>query len=119
MLDGEGVFGIARAFLQAGAHAVVASVWPIEDREAERVFTRFSDALGDGVTVDEALRIAQEDARAAGLPTGAWAGLVVVGDGGWAPFPGGVTRWTAGRWAAMIAGIGVAVAAVWRLFRRR
>lgn len=96
VVDGEGVFGIARAFLQAGARAVVASVWPVEDREAERVFTRFSDALGDGVTVDEALHIAQEDARAAGLPAAAWAGLVVVGDGGWAPFPGGVSRWHRG-----------------------
>lgn len=119
VVDGEGVLGMARAFLQAGARGVVASVWPIEDREAERIFTRFSDALGEGMTVDDALRVAQEDARASGLPTGAWAGLVVVGDGGWAPFPGGVSRWGAGRWAAVIAGIGVAVAAVWRRLGRR
>jgi hypothetical protein len=118
VVDGEGVLGMARAFLQAGARGVVASVWPIEDREAERIFTRFSDALGQGMTVDDALRVAQEDARASGLPTGAWAGLVVVGDGGWAPFPGGVSRWGAGRWAAVIAGIGVAVAAVWRRLLR-
>ena len=46
VLRGEGVMSLARAFFQAGAHTVVASLWPLRDDEAAIFFDRFYDHLG-------------------------------------------------------------------------
>jgi hypothetical protein len=89
MLRGEGVMGLARAFFQAGAHTVVASLWPLRDDDGAALFDRFYAHLGDGLSVSRALRAAQRDRIAAGAPSYAWAGLVVLGDGDLVPLPGG------------------------------
>jgi hypothetical protein len=89
VLRGEGVMGIARSFFPAGAHTVVASLWPLRDDDGAALFDRFYVHLGRGRSVAEALRAAQLDRRAAGAPAYAWAGLLVLGDGGLVPLPGG------------------------------
>jgi hypothetical protein len=89
MLRGEGVMGMARAFFQAGAHTVVASLWPLRDDDGEALFDRFYTHLARGKSVAAALRAAQRDRIAAGAPAYAWAGLMVLGDGGLVPLPGG------------------------------
>ncbi|HEX5757812.1 MAG TPA: CHAT domain-containing protein, partial [Thermoanaerobaculia bacterium] len=81
VLRGEGVMGLARAFFQAGAHAVVASLWPLRDDEAEALFASFYRRLGGGASLAAALRAAQTERLRAGAPAAAWAGLVVLGDG--------------------------------------
>jgi CHAT domain-containing protein/tetratricopeptide (TPR) repeat protein len=89
LLRGEGVMSLARAFFQAGAHTVVASLWRLRDDEAADLFDRFYRHLGKGLSVAAALRSAQRDMIAGGTPAAAWAGLVVLGDGGLVPLPGG------------------------------
>ena len=89
MLRGEGVMGMARAFFQAGAHTVVASLWPVRDDDGAALFDRFYVHLGQGRSVAAALRAAQRDRIEAGAPAYAWAGLMVLGDGGLVPLPGG------------------------------
>jgi CHAT domain-containing protein len=89
VLRGEGVLGIARAFFQAGAHTVVASLWPLRDDDGAALFDRFYAHLGAGLSVSRALRAAQRDRIAAGAPAYAWAGLEVLGDGDLVPLPGG------------------------------
>jgi len=89
VLRGEGVLGIARAFFQAGAHTVVASLWPLRDDDGAALFDRFYAHLGEGLSVSRALRAAQRDRIAAGAPAYAWAGLEVLGDGDLVPLPGG------------------------------
>jgi CHAT domain-containing protein/tetratricopeptide (TPR) repeat protein len=92
ILRGEGVVGFGRAFLQAGAHAVVGGLWPLRDDDAARLFDAFYRHLGEGASMGSALRAAQREAIRDGLPASAWAGLVVVGDGGFTPLkaePGG------------------------------
>lgn len=89
VLRGEGVMSLARAFFQAGAHTVVASLWPLRDDEAALFFDRFYDHLGDGLSVAAALHAAQQDRMADGAPPAAWAGVIVLGDGGRVPVPGG------------------------------
>ncbi|HEX3526844.1 MAG TPA: CHAT domain-containing protein [Thermoanaerobaculia bacterium] len=89
VLRGEGVMGLARAFFQAGAHTVVASLWPLRDDDGAALFDRFYTHLGEGQSVAGALRAAQRDRLAAGAPAYAWAGLMVLGDGDLVPLPGG------------------------------
>lgn len=89
VLRGEGVMSLARAFFQAGAHTVVASLWPLRDDEAAVFFDRFYDHLGSGLSVAAALHAAQRDRIEAGAPAAAWAGIVVLGDGDVVPLPGG------------------------------
>jgi len=85
VLRGEGVMSLARAFFQAGAHGVVASLWPLRDDESAVLFRRFYRRLAEGETVGEALHGARCEAIEAGEPAAAWAGLVVLGDGDLVP----------------------------------
>jgi CHAT domain-containing protein/tetratricopeptide (TPR) repeat protein len=113
VLRGEGVMSLARAFFQAGAHTVVASLWPLRDDEAALFFDRFYDHLGSGLSVAAALHSAQRDRIAAGAPAAAWAGIVVLGDGDVVPLPGGRKRnplpWALALGALLLLGAGAAV----------
>ncbi len=88
LLGGEGAQSLARAFLEAGAGAVLASLWPLEDREAATLLAGFSEELGRGRSVAEALWAARAAAMDGGMATAGWAGVIVVGDGDLRPLPG-------------------------------
>lgn len=88
--DGEGLSGLARAFLYAGARAILASHWPVRDDAAARLTTRAIGALASGERQrrSEALRGAMlslmDDASDPSLAhPSAWAPFVVVGEGGY------------------------------------
>jgi len=55
----EGVLSVTHAFLQAGAPTVIATLWPLDDREAAAFFPRLHRHLADGLPASEALRLAQ------------------------------------------------------------
>jgi CHAT domain-containing protein len=86
--SGEGVLSLARAFFEAGAHAVVGSRWPLRDADAAVLFDAFYRQLARGASLSEALKITQDEARAAGRPAAAWAGLVLLGNGDLRPLLG-------------------------------
>jgi len=65
----EGVVGLARGFLLAGAAAVVVSLWAINDESTEKLMEHMYLHLGKGSTVPQALRLAM--LRLAGKGTGA------------------------------------------------
>ena len=65
---GEGTFGLARAFLLAGARSIVGSAWDVEDRAASRFMVLFYDALEAGHPRDEALRRARVRMAEEGFP---------------------------------------------------
>jgi CHAT domain-containing protein len=81
VLPGEGPLSLARAFLQAGARAVVGNLWEVRDDEAELLMAAFYRRLGEGATVGAALAAARRERALAGAPAAAWAGTLVVGDG--------------------------------------
>ncbi len=85
ILGGEGAQSLARAFLEAGAGAVLASLWPLEDAEAATLFSDLYRQLGRGVSVAEALRRAQASAAETGRSSASWAGLTILGDGDLTP----------------------------------
>ncbi|XP_044173450.1 tetratricopeptide repeat protein 28-like [Acropora millepora] len=63
ILKGEGVVGIARAFLAAGARSVLISLWAIDD-EATMVFMKsFYQHLRDGKTASAALHQTMKSLR--------------------------------------------------------
>lgn len=120
LLASEGPVGLSHAFFLAGARAVVGSLWPVRDAEAAPLIREFYDRLAAGATIEEALAGARRDRLAAGAPAAAWAGFVLLGDGAWAPFPGGVPSpgGPAGRWLLLVAVVVVAAAAAAGLNRR-
>ncbi len=67
VVRGEGMYGLARAFMCAGAPRVVAGLWKVDDRAARELMTRFHDAWREpGVSTARALRRAQDRVAALG-----------------------------------------------------
>ena len=81
-IKAEGVVGIARAFLCAGARSVLVSLWAIDD-EATMLFMRsFYQHLADGTSTSVALHQAMKSLRES-QQFGAvkyWASFVLIGD---------------------------------------
>jgi CHAT domain-containing protein len=92
--SGEGVLSLARAFFEAGAHAVIGSRWPLRDADAADLFNTFYQHLGRGASLAEALKASQDQARDAGRPASQWAALVLLGNGDLRPFAGAATEAT-------------------------
>jgi CHAT domain-containing protein len=80
IIAGEGVRGLATAFLEAGAHSVMATAWRVNDRAIARVVSDFYVALAQGERVSTALRSARRQSMARGEPASVWGAFVLVGD---------------------------------------
>ncbi len=95
-VSSDGIAGLTRAFISAGAPTVVAALWDVADVLPARLMPRFYEQYARGVAKDEALRRAQlavlSDLRRGRLTTPGpngpvklpddpayWAGFVVVG----------------------------------------
>lgn len=76
---GDEWIGLARGFLQAGASAVVASLWPIEDEATLELMDLFYQGLAAGRDVPEALRRAMVELRITRPHPWHWASLAVLG----------------------------------------
>ena len=84
-IAGEGVSGLSRAFLAAGARAVVGSLWAVDQRSTGVFMKEFYRGLGRGEPVAAALAKAQEALRSEAPYSHPyyWAGFRVEGDGAW------------------------------------
>jgi CHAT domain-containing protein len=81
-VTGEGIIGLTRAFFFAGARAVVASLWDIEDASAPRLMERFYSNIRRGEPIDVALQHAKLDFIYAGGATARpfyWASFIATG----------------------------------------
>jgi CHAT domain-containing protein len=83
LLDGEGMVGLTRAFLHAGARAVVMTLWNVEDQSTVDLMESFYRRLGSGVGPAAALRQAKlefiRSDRPARREPYRWAPFVLVG----------------------------------------
>ncbi|HUK88668.1 MAG TPA: CHAT domain-containing tetratricopeptide repeat protein [Terriglobales bacterium] len=61
--NGEGVFGLRRALEEAGAQAVLMSLWPVPDQETQELMSLFYGKWLAGMEKHEALRQAQLEMR--------------------------------------------------------
>ena len=80
---GEGLIGLTRGFMYAGASSVVASLWRVDDEATAELMKRFyKNMLEDGMTPATALREAQNSFRQ--HPNWSapyyWAGFTLQGD---------------------------------------
>ncbi len=84
--NGEGVYGLRRAFVLGGAESVVMSLWPISDDSTRRLMAGYYKNLKAGLGRGESLRRVQLDLLARDpklhpfywanfIQSGAWAGL--------------------------------------------
>ncbi|XP_044170138.1 tetratricopeptide repeat protein 28-like [Acropora millepora] len=63
ILKGEGVVGIARAFLAAGARSVLVALWAIDDEATMEFMKRFYQHLKEGKTASAAVHQSMESLR--------------------------------------------------------
>jgi CHAT domain-containing protein len=77
--NGEGVYGLQRSFLQAGARNILISLWKVDDQVTQELMIKFYQYLFQGKPFREALKAAQLDQlRKANNPEN-WGGFVMVG----------------------------------------
>lgn len=80
--EGEGVYGLRRAFQEAGVKEVVTSLWEVSDAGTQALMTAMYKRLLEGQTPREALRGAQMELKADprwGYPY-IWAAFMIVGN---------------------------------------
>ena len=84
----EGIVGIARGFLAAGARSVLVALWAIEDMATLTFMENFYQHLVSGSTASEALNRAMDYLRTSGYPDPKqWAPFVLIGDDVTLEFP--------------------------------
>ena len=80
LLSGEGLQGLANAFLEAGARAVLATRWRLDDRHGRAFLESFYRALIDGHDAVGALGTARRQAIAKRVSPAIWANFELIGD---------------------------------------
>ncbi|MGE0552089.1 MAG: CHAT domain-containing protein [Gemmatimonadales bacterium] len=79
---GEGVIGMAQAFLAAGARGALVSLWPVADRSTADFMTAFYRRIHAGESAPSALLAVRRDAVISGGPAShpaLWAPFVLLG----------------------------------------
>ena len=76
---GEGIHGLQRSFLQAGAKEIVISLWRVDDRVTKDLMIRFYRYLQQKKSVNDALRLAQIDIMKKEPSRWQWGSFITVG----------------------------------------
>jgi CHAT domain-containing protein/tetratricopeptide (TPR) repeat protein len=82
--EGEGVYGLRRAFQMAGARTVISALWPVSDKATVGMMTRLYETRER--SIPETMRRVQldeiNDLRGSGQPDHpyTWAGFMAMGD---------------------------------------
>lgn len=82
LLFGEGVLSLAYAFLRSNANAVVATLWPIQDKASALFFEFFYECLSTEQSAGYCLDSARRQGRAAGLSKQTTEAFFLLGDEG-------------------------------------
>lgn len=77
---GEGVFGLRRAFLIAGAQSMVVSLWQVPDDSTRKLMVAFYQNLQSGLRKDHALRQAKLTLRQSRPHPRDWAAFICLGE---------------------------------------
>ena len=78
-ITGEGVFGLQRAFKQAGAQTLVMSLWKVDDKATQLLMTEFyRNLISKHQSKREAFRNAQNHIRSQYKAPYYWAGFIML-----------------------------------------
>jgi CHAT domain-containing protein len=78
--NGEGVFGLRRAFQQAGARSVLMSLWAVDDKATQELMSNFYNYWLSGMTKREAFHRTQLDILKKFRYPYYWGAFVMVGE---------------------------------------
>lgn len=76
--NGEGVFGLQRAFQSAGAQSVIMSLWKVDDEATRQLMTLFYRHWMSGTTKEKALQFAQLELKRSYPHPYYWAAFVIM-----------------------------------------
>ncbi len=75
---GEGLYGLQRSFLQAGARDIVLSLWKVDDTQTKELMVKFYSYLGQQQSRRDAFKHAQLDLLHRGENPKHWAAFVMI-----------------------------------------
>src|SRR5690606_41512107 len=75
--NGEGVFGLQRSFMQAGARNVLISLWKVDDEATRDLMIKFYEYLAQGVSMHDSLKKAQIDQMNTVANPSLWGGYIL------------------------------------------
>jgi CHAT domain-containing protein len=78
--NGEGVYGLQRAFKIAGARNVLMSLWKVDDTATQELMTTFYKKWADNPDAQKAFKEAQIELKAKYMHPYYWAAFVMVGE---------------------------------------
>lgn len=79
VMDGEGVFGLKRALIQAGARSLLVSLWPVPDTATRDLMTAFYQQIAKGSPKAQALAEAKRSVARRHPHPRNWAAFILVG----------------------------------------
>ncbi len=78
--NGEGVYGLQRAFQTAGAKNVIMSLWTVNDKTTQELMVSFYKHWLSGIDKKEAFKKAQTEIKSKYTLPYYWAGFIMVGE---------------------------------------
>ncbi|MFY0688261.1 MAG: CHAT domain-containing protein [Cyclobacteriaceae bacterium] len=77
--NGEGIYGLQRAFMIAGAGSVIMSKWKVNDQTTMELMSAFYDKINDGQSKHKAFKAAQLEIKAKYTSPKHWGAFGIVG----------------------------------------
>ena len=78
--NGEGVYGLQRSFIQAGAHSIIMSLWKVNDKATKDLMVNFYKEWSSGKTKKEAFKKAKKYVKDKYKYPLFWASFIMIGE---------------------------------------